>query len=30
VEYAGLAQQNGFGPEFLHRMLMVGKGRNKT
>jgi hypothetical protein len=25
-KHAGLAQRNGFGPAFLHRMLRVAKG----
>jgi hypothetical protein len=29
-KHAGLAEQNGFGPAFLHRMLRVAKGTVKA
>jgi len=28
-KHAGLVQQNGFGPAFLHMMLRLAKGRAK-
>jgi hypothetical protein len=28
-KHAGLAQQNGFGPAFLHRMLKLAEGTAK-